>query len=267
MTLAAAPREVLLQQPMPPLAAAVAAAVGDGRLRMAVREAPLAALPLHAERLRSGECLPVGSSHWMRQAAATAGLQWPEWATIPRHLASFVLHQPEPVSVLEALALPRPALLAPRSGRPFAPFLLGDPESAMAPHAQEQFARLLELPGNAGIWASSLPELGSVARYLVLRGDVIAVAGAGGGIAAGSRRPDLADISAMVAAMPLDAACVLEVGVLPQGPSTLLRLLDPLDTDVLAGEGAADLALLRLIATRWSQLVGDARRADSSLAT
>jgi hypothetical protein len=247
---------ILLQAPETPEAFSAAAAVRQHRLPVQVLRARPDELARHARTLRTGGCLPVGTPAFTRLAIQVARLSEPDWTCWPSRLDAYMLNSPKRVTAASALRMRRPLVVRPFASDQFKAFLLADSLRGMTPEDLEHMRRLKQLPASEPVLVSTALELAAEWRYYVLHGEVVGFAPCQVGTPA-SARPDLEDVSAIVAATPGDAAYAIDVGLLRAGGSTLLRVHDPLRMELipLGADRPSPLSVLRMQWTRWLELV------------
>ena len=247
---------ILLQAPETPEGFSAAAAVRQHRLPVQVIRARPDELAAHARALRTGGCLPVGTPAFMRLAIQLAHLPEPDWTCWPSRLVAYMLSQPKRVTAASALRMRRPLVVHPLATDQFKPFLLADSVRNMSPDDLEHLRRLRQLPANEPVRVSPALELAAEWRYYVLHGEVVGSAPCSP-TKPESACPALEDVSAIVAAIPDDAAYAVDVGLLRDGGSTLLRVHDPLRVELipLGSDRPSPLSFLRMQWTRWLELV------------
>lgn len=255
-------RHLLLQAPATAEGRAAAQAVRAAGLPVSIAEAKASEVQRFAQHLEAGCCLPVGSAAFLHGAKLLAGVQDAAWPRHPRPLAPFTLQQPRLVPVRVALRMPRPLLISPPHATPtFDPFLLIEREKELQPDAREQFARLLDLPASTLVYAALTPMITAKWRYYVVYGEVVGFARYDRPCETDLLQPDIADVSAMIAAMPTDAAFVLDVALLEEGGCILEGLRDPLEARLVpAGlDRPNDVDFLRMLWARWRELIRTSR--------
>lgn len=247
---------VLLQAPETPEGFSTAAAVRQHRLPVQVLRARPDELAQHARALRTGGRLPVGTPAFMRLAIQLARLPEPDWTCWPSRLDAYMLNQPHRVTAASALRMRRPLVIAPLASDQFKAFLLADNVRRMSPEDLDHLRRLQQLPASEPVLVSPALELAAEWRYYVLHGEVVGFGPCQPGTPV-TARPDLEDVSAIVAAAPGDAAYAIDVGLLRAGGSTLLRVHDPLRMELIpvGADRPSALSFLRMQWTRWLELV------------
>lgn len=254
-------RTLLIERPTRLEGATAARAVQGSGLRIDLVQATTADADKLAPQLRAGLCMPVGSAAFVRTCMALAGIEEPKWTAYPRELSGHMLQTPRRVSIAAALAGPRPKFLKALSGRPFSGFILR-PESEMDAHGLRQLEALLDLSPTTSIWSAQALAFAAEWRYYVLYGEVIGFAQYfPRPSAAPAQHPEIEEISAIIAAIPHDAAYALDVAVLESGETTVVGVRDAWALE-LVGEGPHGpeaLDYLRLLWARWAELLLEAR--------
>jgi hypothetical protein len=253
-------RTLLIEHPTGIEGATAARAVQANGLQIELAKASTSECPKFAPLLRAGICMPVGSPAFIRACMALAGIQEPKWTCYPRELSGHMLQAPRRMAVEAALAAPRPIFLKPVFGRPFTGFILR-PDGHMDAHAQRQLDAMQQLSPGTSIWSARALAVASEWRYYVLYGEVIGFARYYPSAGAERANPELEEISAIIAAIPHDAAYALDVAVLESGESTVIGVRDAWALELL-GEGPQrpeGIDYLRLLWTRWAELILEAR--------
>jgi len=228
---------------------------------------PLSRVHEHASALRAGMCLPVGSPEFVRACMRAAGIDEPNWNCYPRELASHLAGHPRKVSAAAALQWTRPAFIRPARGSAFRAFVLREELQAMDRWEKTQLLRLLRLPGTAAVWVSRVLPIVAEWRYYVLNGEVVGYAPSGP--VSRDKSPAIGEVSSMIAAAPSEGAFALDVGVLRDGSTSLLRVRDAWAVEwyPFAPEAPDPLAFLHFLWARWSEMLLTPRRvaANSSV--
>jgi hypothetical protein len=247
---------LLLQVPETPEAFSAAAAVRQQRLPVRLLHARAEEVSYHVRTLRTGGCLPIGIPSFTRLAIQMAGLPEPDWSAWPSRLAPHMLNPPRRSTAMTALRMRRPLTIGPLASDQFKEFLLADDVRRMSAQDLHHLRRLQQLPPTEPVLVRPVLDLAAEWRYYVLQGDVIGFAPCEGSTVA-SARPDLVDVSAIVAATPGDAAYAMDVGVLASGGATLLRVHDPLRVELIptGPNRPSALNFLRMQWTRWQDLL------------
>jgi hypothetical protein len=253
-------RTLLIEDPDGIEGATAARAVHANGLQIELVKARTSECQKFAPLLRAGICMPVGSPAFIRACMGLAGIQEPKWTCYPRELSGHMLQEPRRMTVEAALAGPRPIFLKPVFGRPFTGFILR-PDGQMDASAQRQLDAMQQLSAGTSIWSARALAVASEWRYYVLYGEVIGFAHYFPLADAARAKPEIEEISTIIAAIPHDAAYALDVAVLESGESTVIGVRDAWALE-LVGEGAQRpeaIDYLRLLWTRWAELILEAR--------
>ncbi len=253
-------RLLLLEEAGCAEAAAVAAAVRTANLPIKVTTATIRDCIRYGAELRAGIGMPVGSADYVRACMSLAGITEPKWACYPRELGRYMLQEPRRVQAAIALAGRRPVFLKPVTGKAFNAFVLRA-EADLDAAGLEHLRAFQLLSPSTPVWSAKALAIASEWRYYVLYGEVVGFAryapiGTGQFV-----NPHIADIAAIIAAIPHDAAYAIDVAVLEHGECTVIALRDAWALQLLAGGANAPepLDYLKLLWARWSQLVVEAR--------
>lgn len=247
---------LLLQSPETPEGFAAAAGVRHDRLPVQILRAGPEELARHSRALVSGGCLPTGTPAFMRLAIQLARLPEPDWTCWPHRLDAYMLNQPRRVTAASALRMRRPLVVRPLGSDAFKGFMLSDDVKTMSPEDLDHLRRLAKLPPLEPVLVSPALDLVAEWRYFVLHGEVVGFAPCNAASATHAC-PDIEDVSAIVAAIPDDAAYAMDVGLLRAGGSTLLRVHDPLRAELIrvGPDRPSHLDFLRMLWSRWLELV------------
>lgn len=172
-----------------------------------------------------------------------------------------MLHLPRLATANNALRWSKPVFVKPAHGKPFRGFVLQADRNSMNDAATQQLERLLELPANELVWVSAALTIASSWRYYVLHGEVIGFAPFEPPGKMPPTFPEVEELSAIVAAIPKDAAYALDMAVLEDGQTTLLCVRDgwALELFPFGADRPRALDYLRLLWARWADLVTAAR--------
>ena len=105
----------------------------------------------------------------------------------------------------------------------FAAFVLRQDESEMTAQDLAALGQLLELPHDEHVWVAAELPLASEWRYCVLFGEVIGYSPITP-VTPGTPEPDLEEVSGIVTRLPTDIPVAINMGVLEDGTTTLLRV-------------------------------------------
>ena len=246
---------LLLETPSPRIADSAAQAIRMYGLPIELLHSNEADLIRYQPLLRERTCLPLGRPSFVRLATRLACGRDARWDSHPRNLATFMPSRPCTLRVEAALSLRVPHYVIPLPEQPFDAFLLGD-DRFMTPYDRFHLLKAASIPWDTPLLLVPARGLESTWRYYVLDGDVIGFGQAPPQAAQAECLPDAQDVSAMIAALPPQKTCILEVGVLRRGETAFLRLQDPLQARLPpAGEPwPAFMHFLSLLWARWCEV-------------
>lgn len=220
-----------------------------------IKAASIEGLGLHAEALRSGRVLPIGSVEFVRMAMEVAGISEPASISYPQVLSNH-LHR-EVRSQAAGNVLGR-WFVKPQKTKAFTGFVF---DSSMGPgqlpeHEREQLSGFNALPPHEEVWVSEPVVWSSEYRFYVLDGQALAFARYDDGPDSAPMVDEsvVAEMLFAMASWP-DAPCAfsLDVGVLASGETALVECNDawalgyygvPLDRG----------RYIEMLWRRWSQL-------------
>ena len=261
-------RKLLLPDPTSAAALPVAKAVWNSRMPVAVHTAPGNALDRYEEALREGGCMPLGGPDYARRCMSLLGIPEPQMNCYPKVLLANMLHMPRKVTASAALRGPRPVFVKSAISGVFPAFVLRQHESEMSPQDIVALGQMLDLRHDEHVWVASVLPLASEWRYCVMNGEVIGYSPTTP-VAARTPEPDVEEVSGIVTRLPTDIPLAIDMGVLEDGTTTLLRLRDPWTLEYLpyGDERPEPLAFLAFVWERWAQVHGGSRfqAANSSL--
>lgn len=242
---------LLLETPSPRIAAGAAQAIRMYGVPIELLHSNEADLIRHQPLLREGTCLPLGRPSFVRLATRLACGQDARWDSHPRNLATFMPARPCILRVEGALGLRIPHYVIPLGEQPFDAFVLGD-DHFMTPYDRLHLLKAASIPWDTPLLLVPARGLESRWKYYVLDGDVIGFGQAPPQQFQPDAFPDAQDVSAMIAALPPQKTCILEVGVLRCGETAFLRLQDPLQAQ-LPRTGEPWPALMRFLSMLWTR--------------
>lgn len=250
-----APRTLLLAGPGSVTEALARAVWAAGGQRTAVHIVTPTTVHRFIRQLRSGSCLPIGGRVLVAQCMLLAGMEPPGWNPHPRALLPLMAHAPRVTTASAALLWSTPVFVRPVNPNLFQGCVIR-PAVAAATKAPPccTIERLLGLPRKEPIWAATPLPIASVWRYFVVGGDLLGHCLVEGGP---GREPQLPEVSAILAAAPTGVPFALDIAVLEDGSTTLLRTRDAWTLDFPAGAGADaphPLDFVGMLWMRWQQL-------------
>ncbi len=218
----------------------------------------------HAQALRQGTTVPIGSVEFVRKAMALAGIGEPENFSYPAPLHPYLMRQ---VSQRMAGSVLGHWFVKPTTTKAFSGFVfdtLGDP-AKLCEHEHGQYDVFMALPPDAQVWVSEPVSWLSEFRYYVVDGEVLGQ----------SRYDDGQDTvpvpdrylvaeMALVMASSVNApvAFGLDVGVLESGETALVECNDSWALGYYTGS-ISHGDYIGMLRRRWEQLVQAARRVQA----
>lgn len=253
-------RKLLLPDPTCDAALPVTKAIWDSSMPVTVHTAPGNALDRYEETLREGGCMPLGGPDYARRCLSLLGIAEPQMNCYPMVLLANMLHMPRKVTASAALRGPRPVFVKSVISGKFPAFVLRRHESEMSPQDMVALGQMLDLRHDEHVWVASVLPLASEWRYFVMKGEVIGYSPTMP-VAAGTREPDLEEVSGVVTRLPTDIPVAIDMGVLEDGTTTLLRLRDPWTLEYLpyGDERPTPPAFLAFVWERWAQVYRGSR--------
>ncbi len=253
-------RKLLLPDAASASALPITKAIWNNHLPVTVHTAPGNKLDRYAEALREGCCMPLGGSEYARRCMSLLGVPVPQMNCYPKPLLAYMLHMPRKVTASVALVAPRPVFVKPVASGLFPAFVLRQDESDMTAQDLAALGELLDLPHDEHVWVASELPLASEWRYFVLSGEVIGYSPIAP-VTPGTLEPDLEEVSGIVTRLPTDIPVAIDMGVLEDGTTTLLRVRDPWTLEYLpyGDDRPKPLAFLAFVWERWAQVYAGSR--------
>lgn len=254
-------RKLLLAEPSSAAALPLTKAVWNARLPVTVHTAPCNALDRYTESLREGGCMPLGGPEYARRCMSLLGVPVPQMNCYPKVLLAYMLHMPRKVTASAALIAPRPVFVKPVVSGTFPAFVLRQNESEMS--AQDMAAL-------------GQPDARFAARRACL-GRLRAAAGQRVALLRHVRRGDRVLADRTDRSRHTRARCgrsqrhrhkvadrhlvAIDMGVLEDGTTTLLRVRDPWTLEYLpyGDERPKPLDFLAFVWERWAQVCAGSR--------
>lgn len=225
------------------------------RTNIPIARSSYADLPTHAEALKKGQMLPIGSVEFVRKAMLAAGMVEPENLTYPEVLRVY-LHRN--VTLTRAGLVPDRSFIKPVQTKAFTGFLY-DPEqdeAAYSEHDREQLQAFMDVPADFPVWISEPVQWLSEHRYYVLNGVVCGVGRYDDG-PDDAPGPDPRVVEEMASTLTslkdAPAAFGLDVGVLSSGETALVEVNDAWALGYYLGSMSHTNYLL-MLGARWQQL-------------
>lgn len=215
----------------------------------------LGSITNHAEDLRQGGMVPIGSVEFVRKAMALVGIAEPGNLSYPEALNSFLRREVRQCTASSVLGR---LFVKPTTTKAFTGFVfgtLGDPER-LSTHDREQRGVFLSLPPETPVWVSEPVTWLSEVRYYIIDNEV---RGEGRYDDASDDMPlpdlvivqEMADIMAKVPSAP--AAFSLDVGVLDSGETALIECNDAWALGYYKGT-LSHKDYISMLWWRWEQL-------------
>lgn len=222
-----------------------------------VRSVEITSLAGYVSQLRSGDCLPVGSVEYVREAMKKAGMVEPTNHSYPACLKSMLYRE---LRQIRAGSVIGDWFVKPVATKLFNGFMFStmqDP-SDLDEHDREQYDLFMEMHPDEMVWISEPVQFISEWRYYILNGKIV-----------GSARydPDGSDVAPEPSQQAvLDAiyrlekdpgfglcAYALDMGVLSSGENALVEVNDAWALG-LYSNSVDRTAYLKMLQTRWTQM-------------
>lgn len=252
-------RAVLLASTGAPAAQGLAQAIWGSGLPIVVHSVTLATLKRHAKLVSEGAALPVGDRGLTLKSLEYAKLARPTWSVYPQALLPHMQHMPRLLTASAALRWRKPIFTRPALGGDFKGFINRDDPDLMSSEDRASLEKLLSLSRASPVWVCAPLEIVGIWRYYVLDGELLGYGRVHGNHA---HEPESEEVSAIIAAAPHDTPYIVDMAVLRDGSTTLLRTRDVLDMGypVVTGRSIpSPLDHLRMAWSRWTQLYVSAR--------
>lgn len=259
-------RSIVVPDLAAPAAQALATAVRGSGHPVAFHDATPSALGNFADQLAAGLCMPVGDCAFVDRCMDLAGIRKPVWNCYPEALNLYMHDLPRQTTVSGALRWPKPVFVRPVAEGTFRAFVLREDPGAHSPAERAALDTLLAMDRRARVWVAAPLTIESAWRYFVLGGELLGYHWIRG---ASDPEPDFDEVSAIIAALPVDVPHVLDVAVLHTGTASLLRTRDAwgLEYPEFAPTTApAPLEFLRLLWARWTHIARGRARATTGAA-
>jgi hypothetical protein len=209
----------------------------------------------HADLLRQGATLPIGTVEFIREAMALVGIAEPENLSYPDMLKPYLFRQ---VKRLEAGRVIGHWFIKPTTTKAFTGFVcdtLGNPEHLNG-YERIQYQAFLSLPPETPVWVSEPVTWLSEVRYYIIDGKVRGE-GRYDDAPDDMPMPDRELVNQMAALMAAaenaPVAFSLDVGVLDSGQTALVECNDAWALGFYKGT-LSRAAYIELLWRRWQQL-------------
>lgn len=229
-----------------------------------IKAVRLESLGDHAEALRHGATLPIGSVEFVRKAMALAGVTEPENISYPEPLRPYLRRE---VRVRTAGSVLGHWFVKPTTTKHFTGFVfdtLGNPDH-LSDHDRAQYNVFLSLPPETAVWISEPVTWLSEFRYYVIDGEV---RGDGRYDDAPDEMPTpdrfmVGEMAAAMAKVPgAPAAFSLDVGVLDSGETALIECNDAWALGYYKGT-LSYRDYIMMLWQRWEQLARTRKESDN----
>lgn len=217
----------------------------------------LESLEEHAEALRQGTTVPIGSVEFVRKAMALTGIAEPANISYPEALHPYLRRE---VRQRAAGSILGHCFIKPTTTKAFTGFVfdtLGNPES-LSDHDREQYDAFMGLAPETPVWVSEPVTWLSEIRYYVINGEVQGEARYDDG-------PDDAPVPdrdlvnemawALACSQKSPPAFSLDVGVLDSGETGLIECNDSWALGYYKGT-LSHRDYIQMLWMRWEQLFG-----------
>jgi hypothetical protein len=209
----------------------------------------------HADQLKQGNTLPIGSVEFIRKAMGIIGIKEPDNLSYPDALAPYLHRQ---VSRRRAGNVIGNWFIKPVTTKTFTGFVfdtMKNPETLDC-HDRIQYNEFLSLHPNTEVWISEPVKWLSEVRYYLI-GDKILGFGRYDDGPDEAPEPDLGTVNAMAKAMAASngapAAFTLDVGVLDSGETALIECNDAWSIGFYKGTLSRN-GYIEMLWERWKQL-------------
>lgn len=259
-------RSIVVPDLTAPAAQALATAVQGSGHQVAFHDATAGALGSFADQLAAGLCMPVGDVSFVDRCMELAGIRKPPWNCYPASLKLYMHHLPRHTTVSGALRWPKPMFVRPVIDRAFRGFVLREVPDEHSFAERTALETLLAMDRRERVWVAAPLSIASTWRYFVLGGELLGYHWVRG---ASDPEPDFDEVSAIIAALPMEVPHVLDVAVLQTGTTSLLRTRDAWGLtypEFAPTTAPAPLEFLRLLWTRWTQIARGRPRAATGQA-
>lgn len=223
-----------------------------------IKSVSLAGLDAHADELKGGSLLPVGSVEFVRKAMGLAGIPEPGNLSYPDILQPY-LHRH--VGQRRAGSVLGHWFIKPVTTKAFTGFVFDTMENpeTLDCHDRIQYNEFLMLSPDDMVWISEPVTWVSEVRYYVIGGEILGWGRYDDGPDEAAE-PDLSVISEMAKAMAgadsAPAAFTLDAGVLSTGETALIECNDAWAVGYYKGTlNYKDY--VRMLWRRWEQLAGE----------
>ena len=214
------------------------------------------ALGSHAQELRSGAAVPVGSVEYVREAMRVAGLIEPENMSYPAALDRF-LHRE--INRRAAGQVIGNWFVKPVTTKAFTGFVFDTMQDPITldEHDREQYDAFMDLSPDTEVWLSEPVRWVSEVRYYVTSGVIKGSDRYDPDGADDAPLPDVAVVNealeALKSARGASVTCSIDMGVLSTGETALVEVNDGWAIG-LYGSALRSKDYLELLIARWQQI-------------
>lgn len=221
---------------------------------------PLENLDMHADALRRGVAMPVGSVEFVRRAMALAGIEEPRACSYPEALQPWLHRTVRRATASEALATKVATFVKPVTTKLFTGFVLPAPQQRdqLDEHDCGQLADLQALQPGEPVWLADPVEFASEVRYYVQAGRVMGLARYDPDGADSAELPDATEVQAAIEAYACPHPYALDMGVLQDGRTALVEVQDAWAIGLYGG-AMEPKTYYRYLRCYWDALVSRAR--------
>jgi len=223
-----------------------------------IQSARIESIEAHAEALREGTTVPVGSVEFVRAAMALAGIAEPANLSYPEALISYLHRKLEQRT---AGSVHGHYFIKPTTTKLFTGFVIdtfGNPDH-LSFHDRAQYNAFLSLPPETLVWVSEPVTWLSEFRYYVVDGKVCGKGRYDDG-PDNMPDPDEIKVEKMAALMARDpnapAAFSIDAGVLDSGETALVECNDAWSLGYYKGT-LSHRDYVTMLCRRWKQLAGN----------
>lgn len=210
----------------------------------------------HAQQLRTGESLPVGSVEYVREAMRVAEIVEPANMSYPRNLEPYLHRDVRRRNAGHVLGtwFVKPVLTKTFTGLVFDTM---QKVETLSEHDREQHALFLAMDSADEVWVSEPVSWVSEVRYYLLNGEIVGRVRYDPDGADDAKLPDEAVCTAAVADLKTefgaDVTCSLDMGVLSTGETALVEANDAWALGNY-GRTLKPSVYLEMLISRWRQI-------------
>ena len=226
-------------------------------LDLSCKTVSIDALDSHADALRSGDALPVGSVEYLRASMRAAGLVEPEWSYYPAQLEWLLRRKVQRTSA--GLVIGR-QFVKPVKTKLWNGFVFDSMKDPVLldEHDREQYDAFMSAAAEEQVWISEPMRFLCEWRYYVCKGQLVGAARYDPDGEENAPVPDKTAVRkalrCLVESSGSDLTCALDVGVMDGGETALVEVTDAWALGLYSGAMTTKV-YLEMLAARWKQIV------------